>query len=79
MQIMLNVPQILAWHVRPCNMSLYHICLSFGPSQTELWVKEVREFSILLHREIGWWTFFCSSTGQLQYKIYRNFLNFEQL
>ena len=31
----------------------------FGLMNTELWAKEVGEFSITLYRKMGWWAFFC--------------------
>ena len=40
----------------------------FGPTKTELWAKEVGEFSIILYGKRGWWAFFCPLTSLLQYK-----------
>ena len=33
---------------------------SFGPSKTELWVKEVEEFFIMLFGKVDRWEFFCT-------------------
>ena len=30
----------------------------FGPMKTELWTKEVEEFSNMLYGKMGWWAFF---------------------
>ena len=40
----------------------------FGSMKTELWAKEVREFSVMLYGKMGWWAFFCPPTWLPQYK-----------
>ena len=40
----------------------------FGPTATELWGKEVGEFSIMFCGKMGWWALFCPPTWLLQYK-----------
>ena len=45
--------------------------------KTELWVKEVGEFYIMLYQKMDRWTFFCPPAWLLQYKCI--LLNSEQL
>ena len=40
----------------------------FGSMKTELWTKEVGNFSITLYEKMGWWAFSCPSTWLPQYK-----------
>ena len=49
-------------HVSVPNMKL------FGSLKTELWAKEVGEFSIRLYRKMGWWALFCLPRWLPQYK-----------
>ena len=53
MQIMINLPQILVWPIRPYNVSVPNLNL-FEPIKTELRAKEVGEFSIMLYGKMGW-------------------------
>ena len=39
-----------------------------GPMNTELWAKEVGEFSVTLFGKMGWWAFFCPPSWLPQYK-----------
>ena len=55
MQIMINWLQILMWPMRPYK-------------NTELWAKEIGEFSITLDGKMGWWVFFCPPSLLPQYK-----------
>ena len=53
MQVMINLPQILACKTIQ-RISVPNLKL-FGPSKTELWAKEGGKFSIMLHGKMGWW------------------------
>ena len=56
MQITINLPQIFIWPIKAYNVSVSNLKL-FGPMRTELWVKEVGEFPIMLYGRMGWWAF----------------------
>ena len=47
MQIMINFPQILVRPLRPYNMWFVTNLKLIGKLETELWAKEVGEFSIM--------------------------------
>ena len=53
MQIMINLPQILIWPMRPQKVSVPNLKL-FGSIKTELLAKEVGESSIMLYGKMGW-------------------------
>ena len=50
----------------------------FGSTKTELWAKELGEFSIILYGEIGWWAFLPTIMAAAVL-MHRDFLNSEQL
>ena len=39
-----------------------------GPMTTDLWAKEVGEFSFMLYGKMGWWAFLCPPTWLRQHK-----------
>ena len=62
---MTNLPQVLIWPIKRVPVSNLKL---FETIKTEFWAEEVREFSIMLYGEIGWWAFIGPPTWLPQYK-----------
>ena len=50
MQIMTSLPQIWMWPVQCVSVPDLKL---FGPMNTELWAKEVGEFSVMFYGKMG--------------------------
>ena len=67
MQIEINLLQIFMAYKTIQRVFVPNLKL-FRPINTELWAREVGDFSIMLHGEKDWKAFFCLPTRLPQYK-----------
>ena len=64
MQILINLPQILIWPMRPDNVS--HMCQTKVVLTNESMVmgqSSCRNFCVMLYEKMGWWEFFAHYNG----------------